>query len=36
MFGKTHSEESKAKISEALSGENHPRGFLGKSHLAET
>ena len=31
-----HSEKTKTKISEALTGENHPRGMLGKSYSAET
>ena len=31
MFGKTHTEETKALISEVISGENHPRGMLGKT-----
>lgn len=33
-FGITHTEETKALISEAFSGENHP--FFGKTHTAET
>lgn len=36
MFGKCRSAETLAKISESLKGDNHPRGFLGKSHSAET
>jgi group I intron endonuclease len=34
MLGKTHSEETRVKISKALSGDNHPR--YGKLHLAGT
>lgn len=34
MYGKTHSAESLALMSEALSGENNP--MFGKSHSAET
>jgi hypothetical protein len=34
--GRTHSTETKALMSKALSGENHPRGFLGKIHSPET
>lgn len=33
---KTVSIETKAKISEALSGENNPRGMLGKKHSLES
>jgi group I intron endonuclease len=33
-LGTIHSEETKAKMSEALSGENHP--MFGKTHIAET
>jgi hypothetical protein len=33
-FGITHTEETKALISEAFSGVNHP--FFGKTHTAET
>ena len=38
MYGKTYSlsAETKAKISEALTGENHPRGMLGKTHSEKT
>jgi len=34
MFGKTHLDETRAKLSEAKIGENHP--FFGKTHSAET
>jgi len=34
MSGRSHSEESKATISEAMSGENHP--FYGKRRSDET
>lgn len=46
FFGKIHSEETKAKLSEAFSGENnpmfgrtgenHPKGMFGKRHSTET
>jgi hypothetical protein len=35
-LGKTHSVETKLKMSQALSGLNSPRGFLGKSHSLES
>jgi hypothetical protein len=36
LLGFIHSSETKALMSEALSGEKNPRGFLGKTHSAET
>jgi group I intron endonuclease len=36
LFGKLHSAGTITKISEALSGENNPRGMLGKNHSPET
>ena len=35
-LGYIHTEETKLKMSEALIGENHPQGMLGKSHTIET
>ena len=34
--GKTNSPETRAKLSAALSGDKHPRGFKGKTHSDET
>jgi len=34
-MGFKHSEESLAKLSKAMKGENNPRGMLGKTHSAE-
>ena len=36
MLGKTHSEETRRKISLALKGRPSPRGMLGKHHSEET
>lgn len=35
MYGKIHTEKSKALMSEAKIGKNNPRGLLGKTHSAE-
>lgn len=35
-LGYIHLEKTKVKISEALTGNNHPRGMLGKSHSVES
>lgn len=35
MYGNTHSEETRLKISEAISN-NHPKGMLGKEHTEDT
>lgn len=34
-YGKIYSEETRRKISEALSGQNNPRGMLDKTHSIE-
>lgn len=35
MYGKTHTEEARLKISKVMSV-NHPRGMLGKEHTEDT
>lgn len=35
-LGFIQSEETKTKISQPLTGDNHPRSMLGKTHSAET